>query len=72
MTTVKELREAVHMTQKDVAHQMKVAQSTVCMWESGERTPPVDKIVKLAGILNVPVEKLIYIFAGNLNSSESV
>ena len=62
MTTVKELRQAKGVTQKDIAKLMNVAQSTVCMWERGKAKPPIDKIVRLAGILSVPVDDLAYIF----------
>lgn len=62
MTTVKKLRQAMNITQKDIAKLMNIAQSTVCMWERGKAKPPIDKIVRLAEILNVPVEELAYIF----------
>ena len=65
MTTVKELRQAMNITQKEIAKQMNVAQSTVCRWEGGNAKPPIDKIVKLAEILNVTVEELAYIFTHN-------
>lgn len=33
--------------------------SIVSMWESGERTPPVKKLLRLAEILNCSVDELL-------------
>lgn len=55
----------MNITQKDIAKLMNIAQSTVCMWECGKAKPPIDKIVRLAEILNVTVEELAYVFTHN-------
>ena len=59
MKIIREYRIKKHLTQGDLAEEMKVAKSTVAMWETGRRQPRLSKLRKLSVLLEVPVEKLI-------------
>lgn len=51
---LKALREAKGMTQEVVAVAVGISRQQYIAWESGEYTPPVDKIGKLGDALGVP------------------
>ena len=57
---IKTLRIAAGFTQERLAHMCGYKyQSTVGMWESGERTPPTDKLLVLAKALGCTVDELL-------------
>ncbi len=53
------LRKQAGVTQKDVAHALGVAQSTVSMWETGRNFPRVHMLSALAGVLHCTVNELL-------------
>jgi CheY-like chemotaxis protein/DNA-binding XRE family transcriptional regulator len=55
----KKLREDMKLSQHDLAKKLKVAQSTIGMWESGKRTPKIDELNRMARALNITVARLI-------------
>lgn len=59
---LKDLRKRNNLTQAQVAKEIGVAESTICLYEKGERTPAVEKILKLAQIYNCSVEEIVNCF----------
>ena len=57
--TIRELRKQAHLTQGDLAKAVGAGQSAVSHWESGDSVPSLDKIPKLAKILDVSVQTLL-------------
>lgn len=56
---IRELRQAAHMTQKELAEQMGYKfDSIVSMWESGDRKPPSNLLPQLAKALGCTVDEL--------------
>lgn len=47
------------MTQAELAERIGVHEMTVRRWESGERTPDVDSLQKISGVLGVSVSDLL-------------
>lgn len=56
---LREARKATGMTQKEVAEKVGVARSTYALYETGERSPDVEVVKKLAEVLNVSGDYLI-------------
>ncbi|MFH1847454.1 MAG: response regulator [Candidatus Omnitrophota bacterium] len=56
---LKDLRRKMRLSQKELATQLHVAQSTVGMWESGKRTPKLDEIDRIAWALKITINRLI-------------
>ncbi len=57
--SVKEHRMKLNLSQADLAEQVGVGQSAVAMWESGERKPKVEMLIKLSEIFNCTIDELI-------------
>ena len=56
---LKELRENKKLSQKQLAADLHISQSTVGMWESGKREPNFEMLTKLADYFNVSTDYLI-------------
>lgn len=56
---IRRLREAQSLKQRDLAHRVGVAQSTLCDWESGTTNPRHDRLQPLASALGVGVAELL-------------
>lgn len=56
--TMKEWRLKRGMTQEDVSRLSGVKYSSLLAYENGYRMPPVDKAIKIAGVLGVIVEEI--------------
>lgn len=56
---LREARKSTGMTQKEVAEKVGVARSTYALYETGERSPDVEVVKKLAEALNVTGDYLI-------------
>lgn len=56
---LRDLIESAPMTQSEIALTMGVQNSRISEWKSGPKKPTVAQILKLAKLLNVPVEYLI-------------
>ena len=57
-TRLKRLREAVGLTQQDLAEQAEVSLSAVRQWERGDRTPNLEVACRLADALDVSLDEL--------------
>lgn len=58
---LKELRMSQHMTQQELANRLGVAKSIVSYYESGERFPSYDILVRIARIFRVTTDYLLEI-----------
>lgn len=56
---LKELRMKNNMSQRELAERMFVTRSTITHWENGIRQPDASMIYRLAGCLNVNVDRLL-------------
>ncbi|MDO8525445.1 MAG: response regulator [Candidatus Omnitrophota bacterium] len=56
---IKHVREEKGLSQEELSRKLNVAQSTIGMWESGKRTPKLNELNRLAGILKITVNRLI-------------
>lgn len=56
---LKALRTAKKMTQKDLADKLGVAKSVVSFYESGDRSPSYDTLIKISRIFNVTTDYLL-------------
>lgn len=53
------LRTARDMSQDDLAEKLEVSRQSVSKWETGQSTPDLDKIIKLADLFGVGVDELV-------------
>lgn len=53
------LRKRAGWSQEALAHQIDVSRQAVSKWESGQSTPDLDKVVKLAEVFNVSTDALL-------------
>jgi len=58
MNSIKFMREALKITQVQLAKLLKVRQSTVAMWENGKNKPRADKLPQLAKVLQCSIDDL--------------
>ena len=56
---LKELRTGRRMSQRDLAERLGVAKSVVSFYESNDRCPSYDVLIKIAGIFNVTTDYLL-------------
>jgi Zn-dependent peptidase ImmA (M78 family)/DNA-binding XRE family transcriptional regulator len=56
---VRRVREAQGMSQGDLAERLGKSQAAVSQWESGRRTPAVDDLVAIAGVLDHDVREFL-------------
>ena len=57
---LKRLRIRNHLKQEDLAKQLNVTRQTVSGWETGRRQPDLDMLKKLAEVLDIDMQELIY------------
>lgn len=53
-----QFRKKAGLTQKELAKELGVAQSSITYWENGERTPSAKSAQKIANYFNVPLEEI--------------
>lgn len=53
------LRTGKGMSQDDLAEKMEVSRQSVSKWETGQSTPDLDKIIRLADLFGVSVDELV-------------
>lgn len=56
---LKALRTAKKMSQKELADRIGIAKSVISFYESGDRYPSYDVLIKIAGIFNVTTDYLL-------------
>lgn len=57
---IRKFRENKNMTQEDLADKLNVTRQAVSNWETDKTQPDIDTLHKIAQILDVSVEELIY------------
>lgn len=55
---LKQLRKENHMTQEEVAKELRVSKGAVGNWESGSRTPDMERLDEIADLFNVSLDYL--------------
>lgn len=58
--TLDSLRASRSLTQRELAALINVTPSAVAMYETGDRTPSLEKAVEIAKLFQVPVESIIF------------
>lgn len=56
---LKSLREKAGITQTQLSQLLNVGQATISQWETGESSPRLDKLPKLATALNCTIDELL-------------
>lgn len=56
---IKELREELQLTQKEVAEKIDNVQRNVSNWENGTSEPDCENLIKLAELFGVSVDELL-------------
>lgn len=56
---LKALRTAKKMSQKELAERIGIAKSVISFYESGDRSPSYDVLIKIARIFNVTTDYLL-------------
>ena len=56
---LKKIRDERNLSQQELAKKLKVAQSTIAMWEASQRTPKLGELNRLARILNITINRLL-------------
>lgn len=54
-----ELRKARRLSQQDIADQLGFPRGTYSIWESGQRRPGLDSLIKIADFYSVSVDYLL-------------
>lgn len=54
-----EYRDALDLTDYKISHLCGIAQSTLSEWKRGKYTPKIDKMVKIAECLGIPIEEVL-------------
>lgn len=65
-TEMARARAAKNLTQRALATQLDVPQSSLALWESGRRVPRLPAVRQIADALDVPIETLVELPAGGL------
>ena len=56
---LKERREALGMTQRQVADAVGIAESAYQRYEYGDRTPPMETLIALADLYDISLDELV-------------
>ena len=64
---LKEIRKSKHFTQQEVAEKLNCDVTTYARYENGDRTPPLEILIKLSEVFDVSLDYLV----GRQNFSES-
>lgn len=64
MQNIRDAREAKGLTQEQFAKLVGVTQGAVAQWENGLTHPSFDKLMKIADVLEVPLDELVRKKAG--------
>lgn len=59
MNGIKERREKLGLSQRDLAKKMNVSQATVAMWETGVTSPIAKRLPILAKLLKCKIDDLL-------------
>ncbi len=53
------LRQAAGLSQEQLADQLHVSRQAISKWENGSALPDIEKIIQIASILHVSLDKLV-------------
>ena len=67
---LKALRMEHRMTQRELASKLNMSQSTIALYENGDRRPDLDTINKIADIFNVSIDYLFGRDASNISEED--
>ena len=56
---IEQLRKRKGLSQEELANELEVSRQSVFKWESGENTPDLDKIKKIAKLFNISLDTLL-------------
>lgn len=59
MKNLKEIRKSRGLTQKQLANLVGVSETNISRYESGDRDPPLDTLVRIAAVLNATTDSLL-------------
>lgn len=59
MSTIKEIRLQLGLSQAQFAEKLAVSQQTVSGWEKGAKTPRADKLIRIARLGSCTVDDLL-------------
>ncbi len=68
---IKKYRLQRKMTQNDMAEKLNISMTTISRYESGERQPSSDILVRICSILNISVNQLFYEETSNTRPSDN-
>lgn len=54
------LREKHSLSQRELARILNINVSTLCMYETGKRTPPLHRAIEISKFFGVPVENISF------------
>lgn len=63
---LKQLRTSKKMSQKELAERINIAKSVISFYESGDRMPSYEVLIKIARIFNVTTDYLLGIERGRM------
>lgn len=52
------LRKERHMSQRELASRLNISPGAIGMYESGKRTPPLNRAIRIAELFDVSVENI--------------
>lgn len=56
---LKDIREDLNITQKQIAHQLNICQNTYSQYENGKRQLPIDVLIQLARYFDVSADYIL-------------
>lgn len=59
MISIRDIRQAQNLTQKDIAEKLKVTPNAVSQWENGVRNPSLENVKHLAELLHCTTDDIL-------------
>lgn len=66
------LRNKKGLTQRQLAKELELSLSTIAMYETGERTPPLKRAKMIANFFNRPVDDIIFGKSAHISRAKQV
>lgn len=57
--SIKDLRTELKLSQRELGHKLGVCNQTISFWESGQREPDLDALIKIAKFFEVSTDYLL-------------
>lgn len=71
MFRLKDLREQIGLNQEGLAQKLNVSQSTISAYETGERMPDLNTLIKIVSFFNVSLDYLVGLSDAKLQIKQS-